>query len=231
MRVRKWVLYLFRDITILKDSKAWQNSQAILSHTELHNKEGACMHINTSTLHNVYILWQVQKYTGTSLVLLNLLALLFASTFSHTGRDLPLSLVSPMSTPLALAANLFPTLHQFPLIRDTQWRYVMPNEFLVTPHSAFGRTTATSACAMITERQAYTQPIHWAAPASLPLIPTTPPPRPCSTRFSIYQTWLIVWGINLTSFKYSVLGLSGGGGGRQGRGLPWAGKKNKRVCK
>lgn len=107
--------------------------------------------------------------------------------------------------------------------------------FLLPLHSvdAFGRTTATSACAMIIERQAYTQPIHWAAPASLLHISTTPPPRPCSTRFSIYQTWLIVWGINLTSFKYSVLGLSDGGG-RKGRGLPWAGGKlsvpvNRRI--
>lgn len=29
---------------------------------------------------------------------------------------------------------------------------------------AFGRTTATSACAMITKRQAHTQQIHWASP-------------------------------------------------------------------
>lgn len=44
------------------------------------------MHINISTLHNVYILWQAQKYTDASLVLLNLpwaTPWLFASTFPH----------------------------------------------------------------------------------------------------------------------------------------------------
>lgn len=46
----------------------------------------------------------------------------------------------------------------------------MPNELLVTPLppawlvDAFGRTTATSACAMITKRQAHTQQIRWASP-------------------------------------------------------------------
>lgn len=48
----------------------------------------------------------------------------------------PLTLVSPTSAPLALAASLFPTLHQprtlTLLLRNAWWRCVMPNEFLVT---------------------------------------------------------------------------------------------------
>lgn len=45
----------------------------------------------------------------------------------------------------------------------------MPNKFLVPTRlvEAFGRTIATSACAMVTKRQAYTRPLHWASPANL----------------------------------------------------------------
>lgn len=46
----------------------------------------------------------------------------------------PLTLVSPTSALLALAASLFHTLHQSCklLLRNAWWRCVMPNELLVT---------------------------------------------------------------------------------------------------
>lgn len=48
-------------------------------------------------------------------------------------------------------------------------RYLPPTRLV----EAFGRTTATSACAMVTKRQAYTHPLHWASPARLlpPVLP------------------------------------------------------------
>lgn len=68
---------------------------------------------------------------------------LFASTFPHRGGS-PLTLVSPTSAPLALAASLFPTLHQSYtltlLLRNAWWRCVMPNEFLVTSSHSGGRS-------------------------------------------------------------------------------------------
>lgn len=42
-------------------------------------------------------------------------------------------------------------------------RYLPPARLV----EAFGRTTATSACAMVTKRQPCTHPLHWVSPASL----------------------------------------------------------------
>lgn len=60
----------------------------------------------------------------------------------------------------------------------------MPNKFLVPTRlvEAFGRTIATSACAMVTKRQAYTRPLHWASPANL--LPHLCRPSPSSLRHS-----------------------------------------------
>lgn len=89
------------------------------------------------------------------------------------GQDLPQRPASATSPPPALTASLFPTLQssstQTLLLRNAWWRCVIPNEFLVTSPparlaEAFGRTIATSACAMVTKRQACAHPLHWASP-------------------------------------------------------------------
>ncbi|KAI4831084.1 hypothetical protein KUCAC02_002685, partial [Chaenocephalus aceratus] len=50
-------------------------------------------------------------------------------------------------------------------------RYLPPSRLV----EAFGRTTATSACAMVTKRQPHTHPLYWASPASLrPLLVVQP---------------------------------------------------------
>ena len=100
------------------------------------------------------------------------------------------NLVSPLSAPLALS-HTRPALHinALPLkcmveVCDAKRvpHYLPPSRLV----EAFGRTTATSACATVTKRRARTHPLHWASPASLLPVCTAPPPRPCGTHLSNY---------------------------------------------
>lgn len=141
------------------------------------------MHINISSLHNAYILRRAHLYTDTLAVLVRLSRAspqLFVSTFRHAGQGLPSPRSHPRPLGLAMSASPFffsptPTRCCKLLLRNAWWRCAMPNELLVTSLSlglveAFGRTTATSACAMATKRQACV-PTH-----SMRLPPSSLPP-------------------------------------------------------
>lgn len=126
---------------------------------------------------------------------LSMLHHFYLHPYSLMQGGIPLTLVSPTSSPLALTASLFPTLHQpctHPSL-ETHGEGVrcQTNSLLTPSHSvdtveAFERTTATSACAMVTKRQAHTHPLDWAFPASLLSVCTAPPPCPCGAHFSNY---------------------------------------------
>lgn len=128
------------------------------------------MHINVSRLHNAYMLRRSRTCTDTVAVLRKLPCaspLLFACTSPRAMQGLP----SPWSAPVSSAAPVCQPFFFFPhtapfLQTPPRKRTVevcdakrvaryLPLARLV---EAFGRTTATSACAIATKRQARTHP-------------------------------------------------------------------------
>lgn len=153
----------------------------------------ACMHINISTLHNVYILWWAQKYTDWWCLTSPMLHHGYLRRHSLIqGRISPnpgLTHVSSSGPGYQPFSHTPPALHTPPQKRMVEvcdakrvLRYIPPTRLV----GAFGRTTATSACAMVKKRQAHTHPLHWASPASLLPVCTAPPPCTCGNHFSNY---------------------------------------------
>lgn len=166
------------------------------------------MHINVSRLHNAYMLRRSRTCTDTVAVLRKLPCaspLLFASTSPRAMQDLPFALVCPRQLPsarlppcasLSFFSHTAPFLQTPPRKRTVEVcdakrvaRY-LPLARLV---EAFGRTTATSACAIATKRQARTHPpanppahLTRLPPCSLPPVCAAPPPCTCGNHFSNY---------------------------------------------